>query len=372
MSRKLHVLLIGPFPWPSHQGSQAYLAGQARALVARGHRVTVAVYGGGEAGGLPGVTLLRGRRVPFGSFDAGGLHWSRPLADLQLVRAIRRYARGERVDVLHAHNVEGPVVGALTGLGIPLVYDLHTRMEDELASHLPRRVRRWGPPLGALLDRLALGRADAGCAISRAAVEVFDEAGLPSRWVGPAMSVSELQARPDARRRFGLPDRFVVYTGNLDAYQDLGDLLQVRHRLDAPLVVVTGSPSALPEDVLVVRSRAFQDALDVLSVASVAVIPRRSCAGFPIKLLNQLGMTTVTVMPASSAPALPGVVPYTSGDPSPTINRLLADPMGTAKLGVEASEHVRRTFCLDAVGRRLETLYASVIPPRSSHGGCRS
>lgn len=354
----MHVLFVGPFPWPSHQGSQVYLAGQARALAERGHRVTVAVYGGGSGGDLPGITLLRGRSLPGVHFHTGGLHWSRPLADLALARAVRRYVREEGVDLIHAHNVEGPLVARLARTGRPVVYDLHTEMRDELASHLPRRLARLARPLGALVDRLAIDSADAGCAISSRAQRRLVAGGLKTLTVGPGIDPDELQVRSDARARFGLPERFVVYTGNLDAYQDLDLLLSRVAELDAPLVVVTGSDAPLPDAVTVIRSRAFQDALDVLAVATVAVIPRRTCAGFPIKLLNQLGMGCPTVMTDSAAQPLPGVLPAPPTGLVPLLNALLADPERARELGAHGREAVLTDWTWAAKAERLESLYA--------------
>lgn len=302
----MRVVLVGPFPWPSHQGSQAYVAGQAKALARAGHDVRLVVYAG-EGGELPGVELVRGRRVPFGRFEAGGLHVSRPLHDLALASALRRTLRDRPADVIHAHNVEGPLIAALARTGLPVVYHLHTEMADELATHLPVGLRWAGRPAGRTLDRLAMAASHAGAALSPRGREVLASAGLPVRDVVPWLDPSELVARPDARERHG-PGPWVVYTGNLDPYQDVDLLVDAMRHVPARLLIVTGSDDPLPSHVHVVRSRHFQDALDALSVADVAVIPRRTCAGFPIKLLNHVGMGVPTVMIDSAAIALPGVV----------------------------------------------------------------
>lgn len=357
----MHVLFVGPFPWPSHQGSQVYLAGQARALARRGHEVTVAVYGAGVGGQLDGVRLLRAQHVPLTRFTTGGMHWSRPLADLSLARTIRRFCRTHHVDVLHAHNVEGPLVAHLAKTNRPIVYDLHTRMEVELATHLRAPLDRCGPFIGRALDRLAVRCADVGCAISNEAHTFLRGAGLPTVTVGSGVDPRQLTARPHPRERFGLPDRFIVYTGNLDRYQDVPILLEAMKSVDVPLVVVTGSPDPLPAGVHAIRSRNFQDALDVLSVASIAVIPRRQCTGFPIKLLNQLGMGCPTVMVDPSQPPLPGVVTCPPGDLSPTLNRLLASPTQLRRLGTQAQAAIHARWSWAERAQRLEALYALAL-----------
>ncbi len=338
-----------------------YLAGQVRALADRGHRVALAVYGAGEGGSIAGVELLRARSVPLARFHTGGLHWSRPLGDLALARVVRRYCAQHPVDIIHAHNVEGPLVARLARTGRPIVYDLHTTMVQELPCHLPRWLRPLGRPMGALVDGLALRVADAGCAISPRAERRLRRAGFPVRLVGPGVDPNDLKPGPDPRRRLGLPARFVIYTGNLDRYQDLPILLRAMEGLDVPLVVVTGSPDPLPPWVRVIRSRSYRDAIDALSVATLAVIPRRDCAGFPIKLLNQLGMGCPTVMLASAALPLPGVVIAEPSQLRSTVRELLADPVRLARLGADGRRAVREGWTWSKRAERLEALYEDVV-----------
>jgi glycosyltransferase involved in cell wall biosynthesis len=357
----MHVLFVGPFPWPSHQGSQAYLASQARGLVARGHRVTVAVYGGGSGGGIPGATVLRARTVPGGAFTYGGLHWSRPFADLALARTIRRYVDAEDVDVLHAHNVEGPLVARLARTGRPIVYDLHTEMADELVTHLPTALRPLGTPVGRRLDRLAMASAHVGCAISTSAHRVLRAAGLPTVMVGPGVDPTELVARPDSARRHDLPARFIAYTGNLDAYQDLPLLYDALPAIDVPLVVVTGSADPVPRGVVVRRTRDHRDALDVLAHADLAVVPRQRCTGFPIKLLNHLGMGCPTVVLDPEPPRIPGIVGTTPDRLASTVNALLAAPDTLRRLGDQARAAILSDWTIAARTARLEALYALAL-----------
>ncbi|MEZ4322722.1 MAG: glycosyltransferase [Myxococcota bacterium] len=359
----MRVLFVGPFPWPSHQGSQAYLAGQAAALARRGHDVHVVVYGSGTGGAPAGVTLHRSRAIPGGDFAEGGLHWSRPLHDLALARSVRRLAATLRPDLIHAHNVEGPLAARLARTGLPVVYDLHTSMAEELADHLPVRLAPMGPSVGRWVDRLALAASSAGCAISPRARDVLTGAGLPCELVGPGVDPGDLVARPGAAARFGGAP-WVVYTGNLDRYQDL-DLLYAAVRGSAlRLRIVTGSGEAVPDGVDVVRSTDFRDAIDALAHAAVAVIPRRRCAGFPIKLLNQLGMGVPTVMMASAALPLSGVVPTGPAALRSTLEALVADPVRRASLGEAARTEVLASWTWDARMARLEALYDATLARR--------
>lgn len=346
----MHLLFVGPFPWPSAQGSQAYLASQVRALVAQGHRVTLVVYGGGQGGEIPGARLVRSS--PAARFSGGGMHWSRPLADLGLIRALRRLHREDPVDLVHAHQIEGPLVAKLAGLGVPIVYDLHTAMAEELGAHLPQLGPLAGP-LGRLADRLALRCADAGCAISDRAASLFAEAGLPHRHIGPAVDPTELVATSDPTPR-------LVYTGNLDAYQDL-DLLYATLPLPVPLWVVTGSDGPVPDGVHVIRDPRPAAAIQALAGATCAVIPRTTVAGFPIKLLNQLGMGVPTVVMASSGLDVPGIVRSSPGTLGTDLATLLADQPRRAALGAAGRAWVLQHCTPTRRAEALEQLYFSVL-----------
>ncbi len=368
------ILFVGPFPWPSHQGSQAYLASQASALANRGHEVHLAVYGTGSGSGSgrgpEGVTVHRSRAIPGGDFTRSGLHPSRPLHDALLARRVRQLVWRLRPDVVHAHNVEGPLVSWSARLvGVPVVYDLHTRMAEELPDHLPR----WPQPIvsaaGAFVDRLAMRGSDAGCAISERAETAFREAGLPCVRVGPSVDPEELAAREGSaeriQARFG-PGPWVVYTGNLDRYQNVPALFEALPHLrgHGRLLIVTGAtPERVPDDpdIAVWRSTDFRDAIDALAVARVAVIPRVRCAGFPIKLLNQLGMGVPTVMLDSAAVDLPGVVPTTQDQIGPTLTGLLQDPDRAEALGRAGRACILRDWTPDARAERLESLYDQVV-----------
>lgn len=350
----MHVLFVGPFPWPSSQGSQAYLASQARALVAAGHRVSLAVYGGGRGGTIDGVQLIRGR--PGARFDGGGMHWSRALADLGLVRAMRHLHRADPVDVVHAHQVEGPVVARLARLDVPIVYDLHTSMAEELADHVDLGAAT--PWLGAAVDRLALRCADAGCAISHRAASIFTARGLPHAWVPPSIDPAELEGIPvDPRPR-------LVYTGNLDAYQDLHLLYAVRDELPLPLVVVTGSDAPVPDGIEVVRSADPADALRALSGATLALVPRRTVAGFPIKLLNQLGLGVPTVVMRSAGLQIPGVHETTPALLARDVRALVDDPVRRERLAAQGRRWVLDACSPSAQAESLQALYRSLLAER--------
>ena len=109
------------------------------------------------------------------------------------------------------------------------------------------------------------------------------------------------------------PGPWVVYAGNPDRYQDLDVLVEAMRRLpEAGLLLVSASAlsdweGALPKLELRVTS-SFSEVKRYLAAAAVAALPRTTCTGYPIKLLNYLAMGQVTVAAEGSAQPLPGVV----------------------------------------------------------------
>lgn len=373
--RPLTILLVGAFPFPLHQGSQVHVAGQARALAARGHRVLLACYAHGLGDPPQGVEIVRGEAVPGGSVERSGPHWSRLPQDLSLWRTIRRILCRERVDIVHAHNVEAPLLARLAGAR-PLLFEQHTEMAAELPSYV-RRGRRLAGAVGTALDWLVPRTADHCIALSEHGRSALQRVGVRQVTVlPPAVDLADLQgADADrARRRWQLGDRdWVVYAGNTDAYQDLPDWFEaMRWVPEAGLLLVTGSDPApwreraarMGLDAKVVQTRDFADVKDALAAAAVAVSPRSVCAGFPIKLLNQLGLGVLTVAAQGSARDIEGVYPVPNRDPqamAAALRAVLADPQREAR-GARARAEIERHWSWPVRAAELEQVYARVLP----------
>lgn len=379
----LSVLQIGAFPFPTWQGSQVYARGMVEGLVEVGHAVTLACYAAGEGEDPPGVRLARIPRVP-GEGMASGPTPTRPLQDALLAARVAGLLRRERFDVIHAHNVEAPLAGALARVAarrrVPLVYNLHTALAEELPRWWPDGLRgRLALPLGRAVDALLPRLCDGCVALSEAAEEALRRNGARRVLrVPPGVRLAELEGGDAgrARQRWSLDGRpWVVYAGNTDAYQDLPDLYDAMARVpEAGLLLVTGADPAPEEAALdargvgperrrVVHSRAFADTLDALAAASVAALPRRQCAGFPIKLLNQLGVGVPTVAARGSAQPIAGVVTVPDGDPSAmaaALSRLIGDPDARRSLGEAGRAAIAADYTLAAQARRLADWYPTL------------
>jgi glycosyltransferase involved in cell wall biosynthesis len=284
-----------------------------------------------------------------------------------------------------AHHAEGFAIAraarAIVGGDAPLVYVLHTSLGEELPTYLPPSAARLGPVAagwGHLADRalargadLAIAPSDRGAALLR----VWGARGAVA--VLPGVDASELPRFPpeEVRTAWGLPDRpWVVYTGNTDRYQDLDVALDaLREVPEAGLLVVTGAEDGwwtealarrgLTERVVVRVSRDLHDTARALSVAFAAVLPRRRCAGFPIKLLNHLVMGVPTVAAAGATGWEEGVVSVPDGDASAmaaALRALLDDPAAAAAVGQAGRDAVLARGTWEARTRALREAVADI------------
>jgi glycosyltransferase involved in cell wall biosynthesis len=358
---KLRIALVGACPFPVPQGSQVFIRDNALALQALGHEVHLVVYGYGEGRDTSGLTIHRCRRIPGEGKTAAGPSMAKPFQDLAMVMKLRQVVERHRIDAVIAHNYEALLVGLAAGKR-PLIYHAHNAMSDELPYYF-----RWtaGPAkLGRWLDRTFPRKADRvivphqrlaghlvvrGCAHDRISV------------IPPPLRAEDFDvcSAGDA-----LPP--VLYTGNLDAYQNLGLLFvameRVRKRFpEARLQIATAEDASFP-DAEVVPVKGFDALHQVLAEDSVLALPRVSWSGYPIKLLNAMAAGKAIVACHSAAYPLThevdalivpddNVAAFTEA-----LIRLMTDPKLRKKLGAAARAKVEREHQPEAVGKALETV----------------
>lgn len=375
-ARPLRIVQAAAFPFPTPQGSQVYVRGMARALARRGHDVTVACYAHGIGDPDPEYRVVRTPAVPGYDNVRAGPDLIKPLLDLALALRLSRI----RADIVHAHNYEAPIAAALSGLRTrtPIVYNAHNTMGEELHTYFDGRVARGvARRAGRLLDRTVPRMASHAVAISAPAVPILASLGCRRvTHVPPGVDPAELPETPPALLP---PGPWVVYAGNPDRYQDLDVLVDaMRHVPEAGLLLVSASP--LDEwagcglrRLHLVQTTSFPVVRSLLAASVVAALPRSVCSGYPIKLLNYLGMGLPTVAAAGSAQALPGVVAVRDRDPlamAAAIRALLQDHDRRRSLGAQARAHVLARCTWNARAAELERVYAEVLDAtRHADGG---
>lgn len=392
---RIAMVAACPFPYP--QGSQVLIAQLSAALQRRGHAVRLVAYHTAVGQAPPGLEIHRTPALPGRAAIGAGPSWQKPLLDLLLARELLRLVRRWPVDVLHTHNFEG-LLAALAvrrQTGVPVVYHVHNAMGPELLTYFRSRLGRWaGGLVGRWVDAHLPRRADFNIVLDEGAVGYFQQRGVDRlRVIPPGIDYTPGEA---ARARQALGDGpLVVYSGNLDRYQDLDLLLDAfQHVVEArPGVRLVLSTNSEPGD-LQARTEAlgigretlllpvvdFDGVRDLLAAADVAVCPRQVCLGFPIKLLNYMAAGRAIVASAGSACGLRHmengwVVP--DGDTAgmaAAILALLEDAELAQRLGQAAQRTARHDYtwvrAIDAIegvynqlGQRGNAGRAGDLPP---------
>lgn len=354
----MRVALVGAFPFPYPQGSQVYVAEQARALAGAGAETQLVTYPAGRF-------QLRGRSGP---------SLAKPFADGALIAHYVAEHRRHRFDAALAHNAEAAVAAivARPATRVPVIYVAHTLLAHELSAYASDAWRTWLDPLGAAVDRWIARRADAIVALSE------DARGMLAPWArGPIEVIPpgldpgpapDADARIAACRDAGVePQRFAMYAGNLDDYQDL-DVLDAAAALlrdDPPILVVTHDArdgAQRYRHLRVVERERFEDVRALSFSAGALVLTRHRPGGFPIKLLNYMETGRPIVARRRIAPGLENgvtavLLPESAGatDFERAIRRLRDEPTRATALGTAAREHLlARHAWRDLAARTLD------------------
>ncbi|HRK32950.1 MAG TPA: glycosyltransferase family 4 protein [Candidatus Hydrogenedentes bacterium] len=362
----MRVAIAGACPYPVPQGSQVLLRDTALALHDRGHDVHLVVYGYGEGVDESGLRIHRSAHVAGGHHTKAGPTLAKPFLDLALVSKLRNVVRAERIDVVQAHNYEGLLV-ALAARVAPVVYQAHNAMADELPHYagfgfLGKRIGSWldhtFPRRAAqvVVPHVAIALYLIACGCAPGKVSVIAPPAS-THWFAPA--VASGQHPP------------IVYTGNLDAYQNIEFLEHVMARVraeapDARLVLATrdhtvmhGAELHYTPDFATLRAVLAQDA--------VVVCPRVSWSGYPIKLLNAMAAGKAVVACRSAAHPLEhevtGIVVDDNDEEAfaSAVVRLMQSPALRDALGKQARQVVDTNHTPKKFAEALESVFERAL-----------
>lgn len=372
MKRRLVYVAACPYPVP--QGSQVFLRDSATLMQGLGHDVCLVVYDYGSTEPPPDLPVFRCSSLPFGKRTAAGPSWSKPLRGLALVRTLRRVVGERRADAVIAHNYEGLLV-ALAARLRPVIYQAHNAMAEELPFYARGRlIQALSRRFGSFLDRALPKRADAVIAPHAALAEYLIAAGCPQAKVARIPPPMDAAAWTPGQPAAGPPA--ILYTGNLDAYQNLGFLRRVMERVrraepDARLTVATSRPEAVAGvfggEAHAVDTPDFAATQRVLAQDAVVVCPRVSWSGYPIKLLNAMAAGKPVVACRGAAHPLTdgadGLVVDDNGVNAfaEAVLRLWHDPGLRARLGTAARETVAEHHAPTKVAAQVETVLERAI-----------
>jgi len=377
------LAVVGAFPFPYPQGSQVYVAEQARALARAGARPVLFTYGRGAGPRPPDLVFAPAPGWASPRAMGSGPQWGKPLADAALLGTYARRARQGFTCAL-THNAEAGCIAlaARRLTGLPVVYVAHTVLRHELSAYAGPRWRGLLDRVGGRVDRLVVRHADAVIALcdeARADLEPF--ARGPVVVLPPGHDPAE-SPKPEALarvcERHGLREGgFVLYSGNLDGYQDLALLASAARRLPLgtpPIVVATHDAGAARAPVApelaglrIVAVSDFEEMRALVHAARILVLTRRRPGGFPVKLLNYMEAARPIVAFANVGVGLrdgesarllaPGADAATLAD---ALLELHADPALRARLGAGARRQLETRHGWADLARRTLDLVASV------------
>lgn len=365
MTRRIAMVAACPYPVP--QGSQVLLRDTARALHEAGHEVHVVVYGHGIGEADAEFIVHRCPRLPGYRKTSAGPSLMKPLLDAFLVKTLRRMVREHNIEVVHAHNYEGLMV-ALAARVRPLVYHAHNAMADELPWYFSGQP--WARRFGAWLDRTFPKRADHVLAPHRRLADYLVSLGCETARVSVIPPPADVAVFEEPR--YADAPAEVLYTGNLDAYQNLELIRAAMDAVrasepEARLLVATAATDGrrLRAD-HVVPTPDMAALRDVLARDVLVVCPRVSWSGYPIKILNAMAAGRPVIACRSAAgPITDGIDGLIVPDNEPraladAILRLRHDRGLREYLGTTARETIRTQHRPALLTRRLEHVYAAV------------
>lgn len=319
---------------------------------------------------------VRTGRLPLSAPRRPGFSWRKPLLDLDLVLRVALYALRHRPEIVEGHVHEGLAVALIARLVSPrtrVIFDSHGALADEMAAtgHVAAggRLHRLFERVEGWLER----RADAVIAQSEHRAEAIAAHGVPRSRItvcpdGPEAAVLEILPDPGPR------SVTCLYTGSLNPYQGLDDILDAARRTPGVRYLIFGGPAgrypALARELGVDDRVEFVDPAplselhDRLAAADIALAPRRYGGNIPGKLpiYQAAGLPVVgTAVPGIVelvGPKTGAVVP--PADPealAAAINALAADAQLRRGLGEAARRQAQRMYAPEVVQGSLERAY---------------
>ena len=381
-------------PFPANHGTPAGIREMAEAIAAKNHEVHVVTYHFGEGAPPKGVHIHRIIDLKFRRRVVVGPSYEKPLLDLLLLFKLVLVIVRRKIDLIHAHNYEGALVGYMARILTrrPLIYNAVNTMIDELPSYnffKPKVVAFW---LARFLDYWVPRMADRIISISEELALFLRGQGIRSERIhvvplGVDSTHFDGRDRSVVRKQYQIGEsRVVMYTGILDRFQRVDYLLQgmrivVDQIHDAQLFIVANVAReediqacgslirelGLQDHVRIITHKSFEEIPLFLAAADVAVVPRPNCPGFPVKLLNYMAAGKAIVVFEGSSKGLQQmrqailVKDHDWEALGRAIVSLLEDRGMAETLGRNAREWVTEHFSWSSLTRKIEDVYCEVL-----------
>ena len=389
------IAMVAACPFPANHGSAASIREMSDTLSDMGHMVHIVTYPTGQEE----IRVRRAKVHRTATFRPErnakvGPSSEKFVLDFQLLRLLCRVIRRERIDVIHAHNYEGALVGIMAKwlTGRPLLYNAVNLMTDELAGYRFIRPAWLAHGLAHGLDWFTPKFPDHITAVSPELKDWFIEHGVPPGKVdmvpaGIEPGLFDHPAPEKFRTQYQINGRPVVmYTGVLNAFQRIDYLLRafavaLQAKPDALLLVVSPLVSeshekenkqlaaelGISRSVTWIAPHTLEDLPSFLALADVTVVPRPECPGHPVKLLNYMLAGKPVVAFAGGAKGVRHghdafIVPNHDFEAlGRGIVTLLSNRTLAAELGANARATVLAEFDWRQICRKIERIYDHLL-----------
>jgi glycosyltransferase involved in cell wall biosynthesis len=392
--------MVAACPFPANHGSAASIREMSDTLTEMGHNVHIVTYPTGQEDIKVRCATVH-RTAPFRPENNAkvGPSSEKFLLDFQLLRLLCRVIREKNINIIHAHNYEGALVGIMAKwlTGKPLLYNAVNLMTDELAGYRFIRPAWLAHGVARGLDWFTPIFPDHITAVSPELRDWFVAHRVPAAKVDmvPAGIEPELFAHPAPekfREQYGLNGQpIVMYTGVLNAFQRVDYLLRafavaLRAQPNALLLVVSPLVSEVHErqhkqlaqelgisnSVIWIAPHTLEDLPSYLALADVTVVPRPECPGHPVKLLNYMLAGKPTVSFAGGAKGVRHlhdafIVPNHDYEAlGRGIVTVLEDKKLAGELGANARVTVLSEFDWRQICRKIERIYDHLSGPSAN------
>ena len=389
--------MVAACPFPANHGSSASIREMSDTLSELGHNIHIVTYPTGqEEIKVRSATVHRTAAFRPERNAKVGPSTEKFLLDFHLLRLLCRVIREEKMDIIHAHNYEGALLGIIAKwlTGKPLLYNAVNLMTNELAGYRFIRPAWLANALARGLDWFTPIFPDHITAVSQELRDWLVAHGVPAAKVDivPPGIEPELfaHAAPEKfREQYRLNGHPVVmYTGVLSAFQRVDYLLRafavtLKAQPDALLLIVSPLVSepderqhkqlaqelGISNSVIWIVPHPLEDLPSYLALADVTVVPRPECPGHPIKLLNYMFAGKPIVSFAGGAKGVRHlhdafVVPNHDYEAlGRGIVALLKDRKLANELGANAHVTVQSDFDWRQICRKIERIYDHLLGP---------
>ncbi|MCU0664656.1 MAG: glycosyltransferase family 4 protein [Myxococcota bacterium] len=381
----MKILHVYAGPFPTVQGTQALVDATCELLSRAGHEVHLLVYAHAPVSAVQSYSIHRVPDRPKVRSTRSGPSLGKLILDLRLAAQVRRLSARLEPDIVHAHHYEALLACwfADPQARRPLVFHCHALLWPELETYFPRALRMPLRLVGRCADRFLPRLSHSTGAVTLHAVHELQQAspGLDVALLTPYVAEPTIaQACVETRR-----DNLVraVYVGNLDAYQDLDllldglEMLPPERRCQFEVLIVTDSEATpfrrdlerrgISSFVRVISHGPLGQAHALLRSADIALVPRTTEGGMPIKLVNALAAGVPVLANRRSTAFLQDGVEARLVDirskhaVAHALGELISDPALRRSLGRAGKLAADKWFSRIRAERDLEDLYRAAL-----------